>query len=69
MQIHSTCNKPNIPSVTVTKSVALASTKNCLKPRISFTSTIPYPATDFNTIYTCMINFQDVLSQKGLESG
>ena len=69
MPIHSTCNKPNISSFTATKIVLLASPKNCSKNRVAFTPTIPYPATDFDTIYTCMINFQDVLLQKGLDSG
>ena len=30
---------------------------------------MPYPATEFDTIYTVMINFQDVLRQKGLRCG
>ena len=33
---------------------------------VVFTSIIPYPATDYDTISTAMINFQDVLLQKGL---
>ena len=45
--IHSTCDKPNIPAFTATKSVLLASPKNCSKTRIAFTSIIPYPLTDF----------------------
>ena len=59
MPILSTCDKPNIPSFIATKSVLLASPKNCSKTRIAFTPIIPYPATDFDTI----------LLQKGLESG
>ena len=38
------------------------------KTRIAFTPIIPYPATDFDTVYTCMINFQNVLLQKSLGS-
>ena len=32
--------------------------------RIAFTPIIPYPATEFNTIYTAMVNFQDVSQKK-----
>ena len=69
MSIHSTCAKPGIHSFTATKSLLLASPKNCSKTRIAFTPIILYPATDFDTIYTCLINFQDVLLKKGVESG
>ena len=37
--------------------------------RYVFTPIIPHPATEFDTIHTCMKNFQDVLIQKGLEYG
>ena len=30
---------------------------------------IPYPATEYGTIYTCMKNFQDVLHQKNMPYG
>ena len=59
--------KPNIPSFTATKSLLLAKPERCVKSRIAFTPIIPYPATYFDTIYTCMVNIQDVLSQKDLE--
>ena len=52
MPIHSRCDKPNIPSFPATKSLLLASLKNCSKTRIAFTPIIPYPVTDFDTIYT-----------------
>ena len=35
--------------------------------RIPFTPIIPYPATELHTIYTEMVNFQDVLSQKKMK--
>ena len=69
VSIHSTCEKPNIHSFTATKSLLLAKPERCIKSRVAFTPIIPYPATYFDTIYTCMVNFQDVLSQKDLESG
>ena len=37
--------------------------------RFSFTSIIPHPATEYDTIFTCMLNFQDVLSQRNQEYG
>ena len=69
MPIHLTCDKPNIPSSTATKSALFASPKNCSKTRIAFTQIIPYPATDFDKIYTCMIHFHDVILQKSLDPG
>ena len=36
---------------------------------IAFTPIIPHPATDYDTIYTVMKNFQDVLSQKHHQYG
>ena len=69
MPIHLTCDKPNIPSFTATKSALFASPKNCSKTRIAFTLIIPYPATDFDKIYPCMIHFHDVILQKSLDPG
>ena len=37
--------------------------------RFAFTPIIPHPATEYNTIFTAMRNFQDVLMQKNQESG
>ena len=37
--------------------------------RFSFTPIIPHPATEYDTIFTCMLNFQDVLSQRNQEYG
>ena len=36
---------------------------------IAFTRILPYPATDYDSIYTTTINFQDVLRQKEQSSG
>ena len=58
--------RPNISSLTATKSLLLASLTNCSKTRIAFTLIITYPVTDFDTIYTCMINFQNASLQKAL---
>ena len=35
----------------------------------SFTPILPYPATQFDTICTCMENFQDILKQRELPYG
>ena len=35
----------------------------------SFTPILPFPITEFDSVFTAMINFQDVLKQKGLEYG
>ena len=37
--------------------------------RFAFTPIIPHPATEYDTIFTCMRNFQDVLLQIDLEYG
>ena len=37
--------------------------------RVAFTPIIPHPAIEFDTIHTAMVNFQDVLLQKGLPYG
>ena len=37
--------------------------------RFSFTPIIPHSATEHDTIFTCMLNFQDVLSQRNQEYG
>ena len=66
MTIHPTCEKPDIHLFTATNSLILASPKNCSKTRIVLISIIPDRATDFDTIYICMINRKDVLLQKVL---
>ena len=35
----------------------------------AFTPILPHPATEYDTIYTCMVNFKDVLKQKHLPYG
>lgn len=37
--------------------------------KFAFTPIIPYPATEYDTIFTCMRNFQDVLLQRKQEYG
>ena len=36
---------------------------------VEFTPILPYIVTDYDTIYTCMSNYQDVLQQKNLSCG
>ena len=64
---YSSCGKPGMPSFTATNSVLIH--KHCPLTRIGFTPIIPYLATEYNAINTCMRNFQDVFSQNGLEYG
>ena len=35
----------------------------------AFTPILPHPSTEYDTIYTCMVNFKDVLKQKRLPYG
>lgn len=37
--------------------------------RYCFTPIVPHPATEYDTIFTCMLNFQDVLEQRNQEYG
>ena len=57
----------SIPSFTALKSL-LTVNKHTVSS-IAFTPIIPHPATSYDTIFTAMINFQDVLKQKGLANG
>ena len=45
---------------------SLLETDHASITRVPFTSTISYPATEYDTINTATVNFQDVLLQKGL---
>ena len=61
-------SKPNfVPSYVATNS--LLSSKVKYLTRYAFTPIIPHPATCHDTIFTCMVNFQDVLKQKGTTQG
>ena len=55
-------DKQNVPSFSAMNSL-LHEGKHFLT-KIAFTPIIPYPATDYDTIFTCMRNYQDVLEQK-----
>ena len=57
----------SIPSFTALKSL-LTVNKHTVSS-IAFTPIIPHPATSYDTIFTAMINFQDILKQKGLANG
>ena len=56
----SSFEKPSIPSFTATNSVLVH--KHYPITSIGFTPIISYPAAEYDTINTCMRNFQDVLS-------
>ena len=55
----------SIPLYNVTKSLLSTQVKSIIQH--AFTPIIPYPATEQDTIYTCMKNLQNVLTQKNLE--
>ena len=57
----------NIPSFAAMKSLLISDQHPITA--CAYTPILPYPATQFDTIFTTMINFQDVLSQKGQEYG
>ena len=54
----------SVPSFSAIDS--LLSAKAIVPTFIAFAPILPYPATEFYSIYTCMINFQDILLQKKL---
>ena len=56
-----------IPSFSAMKSLLTLKHHNVTK--CAFTPIIPHPATGRDTIYTTMINFQDILKQKSLDYG
>ena len=56
-----------IPSFSAVNSLLMIDTRPLM--HIAFTPIIPHPATDFDTIHTSMINFQDVILQKELQCG
>ena len=64
---YTSCDKASIPSFTATDS--LIKYEKYPLTGIAFTPIIPHPATEYDTIHTCMKNFQDVLSQNDLECG
>ena len=57
----------NIPSFIALK--FLLATTNVSIATCPFTPIIPYPATEFDTIYTCMKRFQDILHKKTMPYG
>ena len=57
----------NIPSFAAMKSLLVADTHVVTK--CAFTPILPYPATEFDSIFTTMINFQDLLKQKQRNNG
>jgi hypothetical protein len=46
---------------------SLLSTENVIPTSVDFTPILPNPITEFESVYTIMVNFQDVLMQKSLE--
>ena len=63
----SSCENPSIPSFTATNSLLYY--KKYPVTRIAFTPIIPHPAAEYDTINTCMKNFQDALAQNELANG
>ena len=60
-------NGPHIPSFAAVTSVIDSSRHSVTK--CAFTPILPYLATEYDVIFTTMINFQDVLKQKERENG
>ena len=60
-------NVKSIQSHNATKGLLRAQVKSITQH--AFTHIIPYPATEQDTVYTCVKNFQNVLIQKDLEYG
>ena len=64
---YSNCKETGVPSFTAFNSLLVETSYQLTN--IAFTPIIPYPATEYDTINTCMKNFQDVLQQKQLPYG
>ena len=64
--IYSTRDEPNIASFTLNKHLLLVSPIHYSKTRMAFIPIIPYSATDFNTIYTCIQIFRMIFYKKTL---
>jgi hypothetical protein len=64
---HSDVDESHVPTFTAVKSL-LGTSITCIT-QCAFTPILPYPATQYDTIFTTMINFQDVLLQRGHENG
>ena len=60
-------DEKQVPSFSAINS--LLSSKAIIPTSIAFAPILPYPATEFDSINTCMINFQDMLRQKKLPYG
>ena len=56
-----------LPSFSAVNS--LLSNELVIQSRVGFTPILPHPITEFESVYTVMINFQDVLKQKNQTSG
>ena len=59
--------KQYLPSFSAINSVLIK--KNMILTREAYTPILPHPATDYDSINTIMINFQDILKQKGADYG
>jgi len=57
----------DIPSFVATNSLFAEPVDSITK--FAFTPILPYPATEYDTIFTSMINFQDVLNQRNQDYG
>ncbi len=59
--VHNVCEKQDIPSWSAFNS--LVSDENLPQQRVGFLPVLPYPATEYSTIYTSLTLFEDVLFQ------
>ena len=59
-------DEPHIPSFAAVKSLLDSSTHFIAK--CAFSPILPYPVTEYDAIFTAMINFQDMLKQKEREN-
>ena len=60
-------NNQTIPSFSSLKSILSETSVNIT--HITFTPILPYPATNYDAVYTVLVNFQDVLKRKQQVSG
>ena len=63
----SAAESKQVPSFTATNSLLSKKVKSITK--FAFTPVVSHPATEFDIIFTCMKNFEDVLLQRNLDYG
>ena len=63
----SSCDSKNIPSFAAVNGLLLNDKSSTTS--VGFTPIIPHPATEYETIFTCIKNYQDVLKHKNISAG